>query len=138
MKVREQSTIQDDSDDLKVLKGVERTLKSEGKFLIDYVNGALILKRFMDRFCEEGPDRDILHECTYDKETKRLRTKWTFIYKDTGEYSEYSVVQRLYSFDELVSALNSVGLRTLNSYGDRQKSEYNEDSKRIIIVVQKI
>ena len=32
--------------------------------------------------------------------------------------------------------IDSVGLKTLNVYGDFDKSEYNEDSKRIIVVAK--
>jgi len=123
---------EDDSEDMMVLGGVARALKPGGRFLIENINGAKILSNFQKASLNGSQDR------AYDAETGRLRTKWRFVNEDTGESREYPAVQRLYSIDELSSMLDSVGLRPLNAYGDIRKTEYDEDSGRMIILAQKI
>ncbi len=127
---------ENDYEILKVLGGASSSLKPGGRLLIDAINGPRILRDFVENAREEEAERYILQERTYDKETKRLRSEWTFIYKDTGETNKHTIVERLCSVNELVSMIGSVGLRTLNIYGDFDKSEYNEDSKRIIAVAR--
>ena len=126
-----------DCEILKVLEGISRSLKPAGKFLIDAINGTRILRDFMETCREEEAERYVLQERNYDEKTRRLRSEWTFIYKDTGETNKHSIVERLCSVDELVSMIDSVGLKILSIYGDFDKSEYNQDSRRIIIVAEK-
>ena len=128
-----------ESDDeiLRVLAGAARGLKPGGRLLVDAINGPRILRDFIENAWEEEAERYVLHKRTYDRETKRLRGEWAFIYKDTGEINKHSIVERLCSVDDLVSMTESVGLRTLCVYGDFDKREYGEDSNRIIIVAEK-
>ncbi len=127
---------ENDYEILKVLSGASSSLKPGGRLLVDAINGPRILRDFVESAREEEAERYILQKRAYDKETKRLRSEWTFIYKDTGETNKHSIVERLCSVNELVSMLDSVGLRTLRIYGDFDKSEYNEESKRIIVVAE--
>ncbi len=127
---------ENDYEILKVLSGASSSLKPGGRLLVDAINGPRILRDFVESAREEEAERYILQKRAYDKETKRLRSEWTFIYKDTGETNKHTIVERLCSVNELVSMIDSVGLRTLNVYGDFDKSEYNEDSKRIIVVAE--
>jgi SAM-dependent methyltransferase len=127
---------ENDYEILKVLGGASSSIKPGGRLLVDAINGPRILRDFVESAREEEAERYILQERTYDKETRRLRSEWTFIYKDTGETNKHTIVERLCSVNELVSMIDSVGLRTLNIYGDFDKSEYNEDSKRIIVVAE--
>ena len=128
---------ENDDEILKVLGGASSSLKPGGRLLVDAINGPRILRDFVESAREEEAERYILHKRAYDKETKRLRSEWTFIYKDTGETNKHTITERLCSVNELVSMIDSVGLRTLNVYGDFDKSEYNEDSKRIIVVAKR-
>jgi hypothetical protein len=122
---------------MKVLKGVARALKADGRFLIDYINGARVLKEFKGKIQQQEEDRLITHENTYDEAARKIRSTWTFLYSNTGESSQHLITQRLYSLDELIEMFASVGLKTINTYGDIEKSNYNEDSNRIIVVAQK-
>ena len=128
---------ENDDENLSILDGVFRILRPKGKFLLDVINGPRILREFVERDRQEEAERYILQERAYDKETKRLRSKWTFVYKGAEETSEHMIDIRLYSADELVSMLDSVGLRTRDIYGDAEKTKYDEDSKRITIVAEK-
>ena len=129
--------LENDSDILGVLKGAARGLRPRGRLLVDVINGPRILRDFIERERAEEADRYVLHKRSHDKETKRLRSEWTFIYKDTGETNKHSIVERLCSLDDLVSMVESVGLRTLNIYGDFDKTEHSEDSNRIIVIAEK-
>lgn len=129
--------LENDSDILRALKGVARGLKPRGRLLVDVINGPRILRDFIERERVEEADRYILQERSYDVETKRLRSEWTFIYKDTGETNKHSITERLCSVNDLISMTESVGLKTINIYGDFDKTEYNEDSNRIIVIAEK-
>ncbi|MFC1717192.1 class I SAM-dependent methyltransferase [Candidatus Poribacteria bacterium] len=128
---------EDDDDVLKVLCEASRVLKPKGKLLVDVINGPRILRDFMERDQAEEAERHILHERSYDAGTRRLRSEWTFVYKGTGETNKHLITERLCSVDELVSMIDSVGLRALNIYGDFDRTEHSEDSKRIIVVAGK-
>jgi SAM-dependent methyltransferase len=126
--------LENDGEILKVLEGVASRLKPKGRLLVDAINGPRILRDFIENAREEEAERYVLQDRTYDEKTRRLRSEWTFIYKDTGEISKHTIIERLCSVDDLISMINSVGLRTLSIYGDFDKTEYNEDSRRIIVV----
>ena len=128
---------EDDHDVLRVLDEASRVLKPKGKLLVDVINGPRILRDFMERDQAEEAERRIFQERRYDAETRRLRSEWTFAYKNTGEVNKHQITERLCSVDELVSMIDSVGLRTLSVYGDFDKTEHSEDSKRIIVVAKK-
>ena len=101
------------------------------------INGPRILRDFIEKERAEEADRYILQERSYDEETRRLRSEWTFIYKDTGETNKHSITERLCSVNDLISMIESVDLRTLNIYGDFDKTEHSEDSNRIIVIAEK-
>ena len=128
--------LKNDDEILKVLEGTSSRLKPKGRLLIDAINGPRILRDFIESAREEEAERYVLQERTYDKETRRLRSEWTFIYKDTGEINRHTIIERLCSVNELVSMIDSVGLRTLSIYGDFDKTKYNEHSNRIIVVAE--
>lgn len=127
-----------DYDILKMFEGASEKLKPKGKLLVDVINGPKILRNFKERDWEEGAERYVLQERTYDAKTKRLKSEWTFIYKDTGETNKHQIVERLCSVNDLVSMIDSVGLKTVKTYGGFDKTEHSEDSNRIIAVAEKI
>jgi len=129
--------LENDSDILGVLKGAARGLRSGGRLLVDVINGPRILRDFVEKERAEEVDRYILQERSYDEKTRRLRSEWTFIYKDTGETNKHSISERLCSVSDLVSMTESAGLRVLNIYGDFDKTEHDEDSNRIIVIAEK-
>lgn len=129
--------LENDSDILGVFRNVAEGLKPGGTFLVDVINGPRILRNFMEKERAEGTDRYILQERSYDEKNKRLRSEWTFIYKDTGETNKHSITERLCSVDDLTSMTESVGLKTLNIYGDLDKTEHSENSNRIIVIAKR-
>ena len=129
--------LENDSEILGVLKGAARGLRPRGSLLVDVINGPRILRDFIERGRAEEADRYILQERSYDEQTKRLISEWTFIYKDTGETNKHSITERLCSVNDLISMVQSFGLKTLNIYGDFDKTEHSEDSNRIIIIAEK-
>ena len=127
---------ENDDEILRVLAGASRALKPGGRLLVDVINGPRILREFIEKTRQEDAERYILQKRAYDAETRRLRSEWTFVYKNTGETNKYSIVERLCSVDDLMSMIDSAGLRTLNIYGGFDKAEYSEDSSRIIVVAE--
>jgi SAM-dependent methyltransferase len=126
-----------DEDDVAFLSGVYKALKSEGLFLLDFVNRNWLTKNMKQKDWRKLPDGTILLvEREYDdvfgrKLDHRIKIKDGIVGK------RETISQRIYSTNELVSMANSVGFELINTYGSFQDEPLTLNSRRTILVFKK-
>ena len=126
---------EEDKDNLKVLQNISNALKPEGKFLIDVVNRDWIIRNYRERDWRET-DKGLVFEFRKFDLARSINYGKQIIIRE-GKKIEIDVPLRMYSFHELRSMLESVGLKVIASYGGFNKKELTFDSMRIIIISQK-
>jgi hypothetical protein len=67
-----------------------------------------------------------------------MGARWIIINKQTKSFNEISFDHRLYDLKELEELLTNNGLKINQVYGSFQKEEFNENSRRMIIISQKM
>ena len=127
-----------DEDNLKVLKEISKSLKKGGKFLIDLSNPLRVIKELIREswfkteegiYCLEKNELDPL---------KMVIKNERIILKDGKKIGEKTHYVRIYTPAELCFLMKISGLEPIKFYGDwRDFSEYNENSRRLIIVAEK-
>ena len=129
--------LEEDEEDEKVIRAVAKTLKTEGKFLIDLPNHERLMRDFSPNYFTESPDGSLmLVEGSFDVLSDRLKTRWLLIDK-SGKRRERISIQRLYTFTELHKMLKSIGFQVKQVFGGFDGSEYKMDSKRMIVLAEK-
>lgn len=121
--------LEDDEEDEKVIKAVSKALKTEGKFLIDLSNHARLMR--------DLPNHSMAIENNFELLSGRLKTRWIFIDED-GKRKECTSIQRIYTFTELNKMLKSAGLQVKQVFGGFDGNDYKMDSKRMIVLAEKL
>ena len=118
-------------DDRRVAQGVYRSLKPNGKFLLELFNGTKVKKRLSDAEREKDPvliwqefrDKSLLLEQpVYSVRLGGTLTRW--IYISRGRRREVTSFTRAYSKETLVRLLRKVGFRSIRIFGDLARSRY--------------
>lgn len=126
-----------DEDDVRFVTGVHSALKPGGKFLIDFVNRNWLTKNLREKDWRRFPDGTILLvEREYDEIFGRKFEHRTKIQNGIVGTTT-TISQRIYSTNELVSMINSAGLKLINTYGDFQGNPLTLNSRRTILVFKK-
>jgi SAM-dependent methyltransferase len=126
-----------DDEDKRSLIEVWRTLKNNGKFLLDVANRDHLVKTFQAREWVEFEPFYLLEKRTLNLKYSRLLSKWTIIRKDTCEVRKIQHDVRLYSFSKLKRILNQVRFRIREVYGGYEKQEFSSETPRMIILAEK-
>jgi SAM-dependent methyltransferase len=125
-----------DEDDLKVLKGVNKSLKKEGKFLLDTINREFLIRNFQSRRWVKKSGFVMLEESFFDLFSSRIETTRTLIFNDNRR-KEYSISLRTYTLSEMIDLLNQSNFTLEGVYGNFELKEYGLDSPRMILVSTK-
>ena len=123
-------------DDLRALKSLHQALKPKAKFLIDTVSLFWIVKNFQEKGWRDSPDKTkrVLEERKFDFWTNRNYA--TVIFQDTAKKIEEKeqVNIHMYTPAELSGLLRQTGFEPVELYGDFDGSEFNFDSRRLIMI----
>ena len=130
--------LEEDGEDEKVIRAVTKALKAGGKFLIDLQNHERLMRDFSHSHSTELPNGSLfLEECDFDILTGRIKTRW-FLVDKSGERKERTSTIRIYAFTELHRMLKSAGLQVKQVFGGFDGSDYKMDSKRMIVLAEKL
>ncbi|GAC1392127.1 MAG: class I SAM-dependent methyltransferase [Candidatus Saccharimonadales bacterium] len=140
----------DDDTNNSVLRQINKSLKSNGRFYIDVVSGEAVTRRFE---CEGVPDKEtglpkiarqvemsghLTDESEwYDKNKQVLHShrEW----QDKGEKKEYDYFLHVYTMPQYEHMLTEAGFVIDGTWGDTRGNPFNEtdDSSRTIILAKK-
>jgi SAM-dependent methyltransferase len=126
-----------EAEDLKCLSEVSRTLKKNGRFLLDVASLDHIIKVFRERDWAEFEPFYLLERRSLDVKNSRLTSQWTLIYKRTAHTRSIEHSVRLYTFAQIEQSFGMTGLIVNEVYGGYDKKEFNKDASRMIVIAQK-
>ena len=126
-----------ESEDIKSFKEVRRTLRKNGKFLLDVANRNHVIKIFKEKeWAEYGPFY-MLEKRSLDLQQSRLISQWTIIKKDTNKVRSLKHNVRLYTFNKLKQMFNEAGLKFKEVYSGYDGKKFSLDSPRMIISTER-
>jgi 2-polyprenyl-3-methyl-5-hydroxy-6-metoxy-1,4-benzoquinol methylase len=124
---------EDEADDRRVLDGVVRALRPDGRFLVDTLNLLGLARGFRETGWKRLESGTLfLERHAFDAARGRASAVWTFIHDD-GRRSELSNSLRVYSPRELIAMLRDAGLDVVGAWGAWDGSELSLDSWRVIL-----
>jgi len=121
-----------------VLNEIFRVIRTNGTFLLDIANPENLIRRYQEKDWSEEEHFFLLEQRNWEWETKRMKSRWVYVNKTSGEIDEVSFDHRLYSFSELQRMFEARGLKIAEVYGSFNKEKFDADkSTRIIVVARK-
>lgn len=130
--------LEDEGEDLKVLRQVRRALKPGGLFLMEIVHREALIRRFESRSWHYGEDGIlVLEERCFNLLTGRNQVEVTLIHPN-GRRKVYYHAMRIYSLTELARLLQEAGLTVEATYGGLEGGELTLDSQRLVILARKM
>lgn len=126
-----------DAEEQRVLSGIARALKPGGSFLIDTINRDGLMRRFRPKDWEAYGDTLLLTERRFDFVEGRNHETMTVLEPD-GSRRTTGFSVRVYTLNELIAMLNQAGLAFQKAWGDFGGSEMGIDSRRLIVLTEKV
>ncbi len=123
------------ADDLQVLSEIRRVLRSDGAFMLDFLNADRVRRALVPRDERSLGERRVVQE-------RRLEDDGKVVVKDIRIYergrtepsSTFHERVRLYEPSELIEMLASAGLEPNSTYGDYEGGEACRDCPRYILI----
>lgn len=127
----------DDEGDRASVRAVYDALKPGGRFLL---GSFFTLETLLPQFQPHGWYRYengtlVLENRSYDLDTQRVETDWTFIHDGVAQTSHSSI--RLYTFRELRLLLESCGFTNVVGYGTDEMEPLSQGSRRAWVMATK-
>lgn len=128
--------LESEAEDFKVLQAVADALKPGGRFLLDAINHAWLMRHFEPkgwRSLENG--MILLEDREFDLRTGRSIATWTTIYPDGHRHAQ-SHSLRVYTLVEFEARLAAAGLALQQVWGNFEGEPYGIDSTRLILLAE--
>jgi len=126
-----------ESEDIKCVLEINRTLEKDGRFLLDLANRDHIVSNFRERDWAEFEPFYLLERRSLDQKKAKLISQWTLLRKGTGEAKSIQHEVRLYTLAQIEHLLEEAGLTIKQVFGGYERQEFNLDSSRMIVLAQK-
>jgi len=124
-----------EEDNLKVIDNVYSSLEPGGKFLVDVIGKEVLARIYTKKNWEKMDEGYFLEERIIKNDWGLLENRWILI-KDDG-VKKGSFYTQLYSARELQNILEKAGFVDIEVYGDLDRSRYDENASRLIVVGRK-
>ncbi len=107
-----------ESDDILVLEAIKKVLKSQGKLVLDIVDGEWMAKSFEPRSWEWIDQTHFVNrERSLSSEGKRIISREVITNSEIGVLADQFYAERLYSFAEIRQLLESIGFAEVALHG---------------------
>ena len=127
-----------DSEDenYRVLKGIADSLRPGGRVLLETVNREFVVRHSSPQQVYRTGNMTLIEERTFDPLSSRTHVDVTVFEEGRQTHLHHSI--RIYAFTELEILLESVGLRTVNVWGDFRGGDYTVDSAHMIVLSERV
>ncbi|MEK4326572.1 class I SAM-dependent methyltransferase [Paenibacillus sp. FSL R7-0312] len=122
---------EEDEEQIKVLKEICRMLKPEGKFIIDFLNPAYVIRHLVPHSVRE--DGDTLIDESRRIEEGYVKKDILLISKAGGPPRKYHERVKLYSVDNFREMIAAAGLRLEAVHGSYDEEKYDAESSTRMI-----
>jgi len=125
----------DREDGIKFIQKIRSAIRINGKIFLDIKNRDNILRELSScQLTEKGKDL-MIDRLSFNP--KKGTTTNKRIYIKDGVRHDTPFTMQLYNFSEFEGLLSDGGLKITKLYGDWNGKEFDEDSRRIIAVIEK-
>jgi len=125
-----------DAKNLEMLQRAFESLRTGGRFALDFMNVPGVLRHFQPSVITRAPSKDgeitLLRESRLDLGKGVLHKRWTYYQNDTQK-AEFDSQVRLYDPPKLVELFVAAGFTDIEVYGDLDQSSIQLDSPRCIV-----
>jgi len=126
----------DDEENRKVLRAMQKMLRTDGLLVIDYLNAEKV-KKDIESY-DEGTIDHIEYEIHRFLEDDTVNKKMIFQFDDNGKTREYQERVKLYNLDWFREKMKACHLVIKQVYGEYDGQAYDPDeSSRLIMICQK-
>lgn len=125
-----------EDENYRVLQGISETLIPGGRFLIETVNREFVVRHSAPQQVYRPENMTLIEERSFDPISSRSSVDVTVF--ENGRETHLHHTIRIYAFTELEMLLESVGLHTINVWGDFKGSDYTRDSQHTIVLAEKL
>ncbi len=122
-----------DAENRAVLVGIRRTLRSDGKLLIDTLNPGFVTDHLVPREERMFSGRTLRIERWVDRDRRRVN-KVTRVVEADGTRRRFEESVRMYGKDEFVEMLEQAEFKAVRTYGSLNGEPYGPGSERLILV----
>lgn len=106
-----------EEDDIAVLTNLKRILKSNGKVVLDIVDGTWMSKHYEPRSWEWIDKQHFVNrERSLSADGKRIISREVVTHAETGVIADQLYAERLYSFDEMSVILKELGFSDIQNH----------------------
>ncbi len=126
---------EDPDDSRTALENIYKSLRDNGKLLIELMGKEVLARIFQERDWREQDGIILLEERKVGKNWGFIESRW-IMFKDGKQY-ERRFYPRLYSAVELCDLLSSSGFEQVDTYGGVDGSAYDEKAMRLVVVGHK-
>ncbi|MCR4314777.1 MAG: class I SAM-dependent methyltransferase [Planctomycetes bacterium] len=130
--------LESDEEDAKVIQNVGKALKPGGRFLIDFINRDNVIRNLRPhdwKYLEDGSI--FFSERFFDCFEGKMRVKEINV-DDSGEKVETYHEVRFYTPPEMRKMIEAAGMKVIASFGGFDESPLSIDSRRMILLSQKL
>ena len=125
-------------DDFQVLQEIYKSLKPGGKLLIDTLNREWVIINNIEREWRQDKDGTIIiEERNFDLETSQNHVSFKLVSPEARIKEIEGHKIRLYTLTELIQMLEEANFVFKKSFGDYNSSNYDKNSRRMIILAEK-
>jgi SAM-dependent methyltransferase len=123
-----------EDDDFRILKGVHKALKANGRFLIDVPNRDFIINHFRPRDWTKAGSGYVMEKRFFQVDSSRMQTSW--IFAGDGRLTRKKSEMRLYALHELEALLLKARFKIVKRYGNFQGGRPGLVTPRLILVTR--
>jgi SAM-dependent methyltransferase len=130
--------LESETEDLKVLESISRSLKQGGRLLLDMLNREWAITNYIQNDWHAEADGTLYVEHrALDLASSRMRVRFIIVAPDGGRHDSIGHDIRLYSLTEMTRLLERVGFGRIEVFGGFDGESYGIDTRRMILCVQK-
>lgn len=126
----------DDEENYRVIDSIYRSLKTAGKFLMDYLNKDYVIANLVAEDRKESQGNHFHNRRWITDDGKRVE-KETVVTMSTGEEHTFNESVRMYSDAEMLMMLERAGFTHSTIYGTLSGESLTSECDRMIICAQK-
>jgi SAM-dependent methyltransferase len=123
------------AEDRRVIVNVHKSLKKDGKLVMDMMGKEIIARIFRERDWHEETGVIWLEERSISKDWSWIDNRWILLRGTKRD--EFRVSHRLYSAAELTALLRDCGFQRVHTYGNLAGAPYDHQAERLVVVAHK-
>lgn len=119
-------------DNLKVLKNIKKSLKEDGKLLMEMASKEIVLKNYRESIVSVRGEKMLIEKHSFEPGLARMKNDWIVL--ENGRYKVHTLQHYLYSAEELKMMLQMCGFKNIAVYGSLSGDLYDLNAKRLVVV----